>query len=77
MSFPDDEVEGDVTLEVWIGVEDGLWRQAQTEVEAESTEVTVPSVDSAFGETAAIEHPDKWWPMVRDLRLTPSEPVPA
>ena len=79
VSFPDQEGEGEVTLEMWIGVEDNLWRQAQIEVGAESTEGTVTSVleFSAFGEAAAIEHPDEWWPMVRDLRWTPAEPVPG
>ena len=79
VSFPDQDEVGDLTLEVWIGVEDDLWRQAQTEVEAESTEGTVTSVleFSAYGEAAAIEHPDSWWTMIRDVRLTPSEPVPA
>jgi len=79
VSLPDQREEGDVTLEVWIGVEDDLWRQAQTEVNTKSTEGTVTSVleFSAFGEPVAIEHPDKWLPMLRDLRLTPSEPVPA
>ena len=78
VSFSDQE-EGEVTLEVWIGVEDGFWRQAQTEVEPESTDGTVTSVFefSAFGAPVAIEHPDEWWPMLRDLRWTPSEPVPA
>ena len=77
--FPDENGEGELTLEVWIGVEDGLWRRMQTEVDAEGTEGTVTSVleFSAFGEPVAIDHPDEWWPLVRDLRWTPSEPVPG
>ena len=79
VSLPGENEEVDVTFEVWIGVEDGLWRQAQTEVGAEATDGTVTSVFefSAFGEPVAIDHPDEWWPLLRDLRWTPSEPVPA
>ena len=79
VSFPDENEEVDVTFEVWIGAEDDLWRQVQTEVEVEGTEGTVTTVMefSAFGEPVAINHPDEWWPLVRDLRWTPSEPVPG
>ena len=79
MSFPDQEEVGDLTLEVWIGVEDGLWRQPQTQVEAESTEGTVTSVleFSAFDEPVVIGPPEQEALLVHTLSMRPSEPVPG
>ena len=70
--------EGEVTLEVWIGVEDVLWRQAQTEVEAESTEGTVTSVleFSAFDEPVVIEPPEQEALLVNTLSIL-SDPFPG
>ena len=78
VSFPDEEGEGEVTLEVWIGVEDVLWRQAQTEVEAESTEGTVTSVleFSAFDEPVVIEPPEQEALLVNTLSIL-SDPFPG
>ena len=79
VSFPDQEEVGDVTLEVWIGVEDNLWRLAQTEVEPESTEGTVTSVleFSAFDEPVVIEPPEQEALFFSTTSVSPSDPAPG
>ncbi len=76
-SMPD--LETDLTIEFWVGVEDNLWRQVRSETELASPE-GVSQINTlqfaAFGEFIAIEAPEPIALLLQILSISPTQARP-